>query len=71
MLFLTDVAQLTGLAARPLDDPPPLHDPTPETGAHYRRHRGARQAVCAEVHPMGIKRRGIAVVAVDHGQGEP
>ena len=44
---------------------------TTETRADDRRDRGAPQGQLAEVDVVGVQRRGVAVVAVHHGDAEP
>jgi hypothetical protein len=66
-----DVPELAGHPGRAAYHLPALDHAAAEPGPHYQRNGGAPCRVGPEVGVMGIQRRDVRVIVVDHGQGEP
>ena len=66
-VYVTEFAGHTGGTS---DNVARFDHATTESGADDRRYRGAPQGQLAEVDVVGVQRRGVAVVAVHHGDAE-
>ena len=66
-----DVAQLAGHPGRAAHHPAGLDHAAAQAGADDQRHRRAPVRVRAEVRVVGVQRRGVGVVVVDHRQADP